>query len=94
MKLFDKYLVDYSIAAATGLFDEKKLCWYDKALNIAGIDAEHLSELFPVEHYFYPGLLETFQYLFLPRVARNRTCYFSMHQTKAKPISFYSGAHF
>lgn len=51
LKLFDKYLVDYSIAAATGFFDEKKLCWYDKALNIAGINAEHLSELFPVEHY-------------------------------------------
>jgi len=51
LKLFNKYVVDYSIAAATGLFDEKKLCWYSDALNIADITTEHLSELKPVEHY-------------------------------------------
>ena len=50
-KLFGKYLIDYSIAAATGLFDEKNLCWYDEALKIAGITTQHLSALFPVEHY-------------------------------------------
>ncbi|MEP6685076.1 MAG: gluconokinase [Parafilimonas sp.] len=51
LKLFDKYIVDYSIAAATGLFDEKNLCWYNEALKIAGINDQHLSELFPVEHF-------------------------------------------
>jgi gluconokinase len=50
-KLFGKYVIDYSIAAATGLFDEKKLCWYDEALKIAGINQQHLSALCPVEHY-------------------------------------------
>lgn len=50
-RLFGKYVVDHSIAAATGLFDEKNRCWYDEALKIAGIKAEQLSELYPVEHY-------------------------------------------
>ncbi|MEP6466431.1 MAG: gluconokinase [Parafilimonas sp.] len=51
LKLFDKYIVDYSVAAATALFDEKKLCWYNEALNIAGITANQLSALKPVEHF-------------------------------------------
>ncbi len=51
LKLFGKYLVDYSIAAATGFFDEKKLCWYDDALKIAGIAKNKLSALYPVEHF-------------------------------------------
>jgi len=50
-RLFDKYVIDHSIAAATGLFDEKNLCWYQVALQLAGINEQHLSELFPVEHY-------------------------------------------
>jgi len=50
-KLFGKYIVDHSIAAATGLFDEKNICWYDEALKIAGITTEHLSALFAAEHY-------------------------------------------
>lgn len=50
LKLFDKYIVDHSIAAATGLFDEKNLCWYEEALQIAGINTNHLSQLMPVEH--------------------------------------------
>ena len=50
-KLFGKYIVDYSIAAATGLFDEKNVCWYDEALNVAGITTEKLSELVAINHY-------------------------------------------
>jgi len=50
-KLFNKYIIDHSIAAATGLFDEKNLCWYNEALKAAGITKQHLSELCPVEHY-------------------------------------------
>jgi gluconokinase len=50
-RLFGKYVIDHSIAAATGLFDEKNLCWYDEALKVADINAQHLSGLFPIEHY-------------------------------------------
>ena len=50
-KLFGKYIVDHSIAAATGLFDEKNISWYDEALKISGITTQHLSALVPVEHY-------------------------------------------
>ncbi len=50
-KLFGKYIVDYSTAAATGLFDEKNLCWYDKSLKEAGISVQQLSELCAVEHF-------------------------------------------
>lgn len=50
-KLFGKHVVDYSIAAATGLFDEKNFCWYNEALKSAGIKEDQLSQLFPVEHY-------------------------------------------
>ncbi len=50
LKLFGKYIVDHSIAAATGLFDEKNICWYDEALKLAGITTDHLSALAPVEH--------------------------------------------
>ncbi|MBS1745801.1 MAG: gluconokinase [Bacteroidetes bacterium] len=51
LKLFGKYIVDYSIAAATGFFDEKKLCWHEAALQIAGISKDKLSVLYPIEHY-------------------------------------------
>ena len=50
-KLFGKYVIDYSIAAATGLFDEKNLCWYNRSLKITGINKGQLSQLKPVEHY-------------------------------------------
>jgi gluconokinase len=50
-KLFGKYIVDHSIAAATGLFDQKNICWYDEALKIAGISAKKLSELVSINHY-------------------------------------------
>lgn len=50
-KLFGKYVIDCSIAAATGLFDEKNFRWYNEALKIAGIGEDRLSQLFPVEHY-------------------------------------------
>lgn len=43
-KLFNCYIVDYSIASATGMFDIYKLKWNEAALNFAGIDASKLSE--------------------------------------------------
>ncbi|WP_026486791.1 gluconokinase [Caldanaerobius polysaccharolyticus] len=42
-KLFSKYIVDYSIASATGLFDIYKLKWDDEALNLIGISPDKLS---------------------------------------------------
>lgn len=50
-RLFGKYMVDHSIAAATGLFDEKKLSWYKPALEIAGINPQQLSVICPAEHF-------------------------------------------
>lgn len=43
-KLFGKYVVDYSIASCTGLFNLKSLQWDQRALELAGISAERLSE--------------------------------------------------
>lgn len=42
-KLFSIYIVDYSIASATGLFDTYKLKWDDEALNLIGISPDRLS---------------------------------------------------
>jgi gluconokinase len=42
-KLFGKYIVDVSIASATGLFDIYNKTWFDEALKVAGITAEQLS---------------------------------------------------
>lgn len=42
-KLFGKYLVDHSVASATGLFDIYDLKWNKEALELAGITEERLS---------------------------------------------------
>lgn len=43
-ELFGEYVVDYSIAAASGLFDMERLQWHDGALSFAGISEEQLSK--------------------------------------------------
>ncbi len=40
---FGKYLIDYSVASATGLFDVNSLSWSALALTTAGINPENLS---------------------------------------------------
>lgn len=45
--LFGHWLVDYSIASATGLFDNQKQDWYAPALKFAGITSQQLSEPVP-----------------------------------------------
>ena len=45
--LFGHWLVDYSIASATGLFDNQKQEWYAPALKFAGITSQQLSEPVP-----------------------------------------------
>lgn len=43
-KLFKRFVIDYSIASATGLFNLESLDWDKEALDVAGITPEHLSE--------------------------------------------------
>lgn len=43
-----EYLVDYSMASATGLFNIKDLKWEQKSLDLAGISTENLSEATPI----------------------------------------------
>jgi gluconokinase len=43
-KLFDRYVIDYSIASATGLFNLEQLDWDPLAMETAGISKERLSE--------------------------------------------------
>ncbi|WP_026583924.1 gluconokinase [Bacillus sp. J33] len=46
-KLFGEYIVDYSIASATGMFNLEKLDWDEGALEVAGISADKLSRPVP-----------------------------------------------
>jgi gluconokinase len=46
-RLFKKYIIDYSIASATGLFNIFTLKWDEEALKIAGVTPEQLSEPVP-----------------------------------------------
>ncbi|HEX6431143.1 MAG TPA: gluconokinase [Niastella sp.] len=43
-RFFDQYLIDHSIASATGLFDIYKKAWFTPALAAAGITTDHLSQ--------------------------------------------------
>lgn len=49
-RLFRTYIVDYSIASATGLFDIHKLHWSELALSEIGITEKQLSTLVSVDH--------------------------------------------
>ena len=51
-KLFDKYVVDYSIASATGLFDIYDLAWNKNSLEVAGISEDKLSMPVPPTQIF------------------------------------------
>ncbi|WP_211747310.1 gluconokinase [Paenibacillus sp. Marseille-Q4541] len=52
-KLFGVYIVDHSIASATGLLRMETLEWDEEALRIAGITADHLSSLVPTTHVIH-----------------------------------------
>lgn len=43
-KLFGEYVIDFSLASATGLFDHTALKWYSPALDLTGIKKELLPE--------------------------------------------------
>lgn len=51
-KLFGEYVVDYSIASATGLFNVHTLDWDDEALETAQISKEQLPKLVPTTEVF------------------------------------------
>ncbi len=53
-RFFQEYIVDYSIASATGLLDLKALDWDQEALEIAGITTAQLSQLVPTTHIVKP----------------------------------------
>jgi len=50
LKLFGQYVVDYSIASATGLCNIHTHKWYGPALKIAGISSKQLSKPVPIEY--------------------------------------------
>lgn len=47
---FGKYIIDHSVAGATGMQDIRHLKWSETALQIAGIKPEQLSEIVPATH--------------------------------------------
>ena len=49
-RLFEQYLVDYSIASSTGLFNIYDKNWYAPALNAADISSHHLSHPVSTTH--------------------------------------------
>ncbi|SFD48071.1 gluconokinase [Clostridium uliginosum] len=65
-KLFNKYIVDYSIASATGIFDIYDLRWNKKALEYIGISEEKFSKPVPTT-YIIKGLSNVYaDYMKIP----------------------------
>ncbi|MBW4543096.1 MAG: gluconokinase [Symplocastrum torsivum CPER-KK1] len=62
-QFFQTYVVDYSIASATGLLNLERLTWDQEALEIAGITEAQLSELVPTTHVLQPIQAELAQSL-------------------------------
>jgi len=50
LKLCGEFVVDHSIASATGLLNLNQLNWDSQALEIAGILPQHLSEVKPINY--------------------------------------------
>ncbi|MBZ8180772.1 gluconokinase [Oscillatoria salina] len=53
-RFFSEYVVDYALAATTGLFNSKTLTWDQEALAVAGITEEKLSRVVPPTEIFQP----------------------------------------
>ncbi|MBB6636881.1 gluconokinase [Cohnella thailandensis] len=49
-RLFGRYVVDYSIASATGMMNLSRLEWDEEALGLAGLTQDRLSELVPTTY--------------------------------------------
>ncbi len=63
---FEAYVVDYSIANATGLFNMAALDWDEEALAIAGVSKAQLSQLVPTTHILSPMSLEAASSMGIP----------------------------
>ncbi|MEY8346113.1 gluconokinase [Niallia circulans] len=50
-RLFNEFVIDYSIASATGLFNLEHLTWDQEALKVAGVTSEQLAKPVPTTHY-------------------------------------------
>jgi gluconokinase len=50
-KLFNEFIIDHSIASATGLFNIDTLSWNSESLAIAQINSNKLSFPVPTDHY-------------------------------------------
>jgi gluconokinase len=50
---FNRYIVDYSIASATGLLNLQQLQWDEEALALLGLMPDRLSELVPTTHILH-----------------------------------------
>ncbi|WP_333657261.1 gluconokinase [Tissierella praeacuta] len=61
-KFFNEYIVDYSIASATGMFNIYDFKWDEEALRLAGIKESQLSKAFPTTYYI-TGMNEKYQIL-------------------------------
>lgn len=59
-RLFNAFVIDHSLATATGLFDFRKLEWFKPAMSFAGIDENHLSQPVKITHAMR-GLKESFR---------------------------------
>jgi gluconokinase len=49
-RLFNEFVVDHSLASATGLFNLGQLKWDDTALQFAGISPQRLSNPVPTDY--------------------------------------------
>ncbi|WP_454305970.1 gluconokinase [Staphylococcus pasteuri] len=49
-QLFEQYVIDHSMASATGMFNLEQLDWNDDVLNLLGISRSQLPELVPTTH--------------------------------------------
>ncbi|WP_174818551.1 gluconokinase [Paenibacillus kobensis] len=49
-KLFGEYVIDHSIASATGMMNLEKLDWDEEALSLAGVSRDRLSKLVPTTY--------------------------------------------
>ncbi len=59
-RLFGTYVIDYSMASATGLFNLENLDWDEEALQIAGVTRDQLSQPLPTTKSVI-GLKEQYQ---------------------------------
>lgn len=50
-KLFNKFIVDKSIASGTGIYNINNLCWDEQLVELLDINCEQLSEVVPTTHF-------------------------------------------